>query len=185
MRNVKINEKVFFVVHAWMVTQLNLRTVERDVYAIIYGYSQDEDSDFHGSLEYLSQLTGYSRNSICTALKSLVEKDLIIKTESINNNIKSCRYKAKNVQAVCTGNNDSVQDTCIEKAKSVQAVCTNNKNINNIDNNTNNINIISRKSTKKNLYEKCIDLISNFTNNSKLYNVLSTYLKFRLETIIC
>ena len=53
--------------------------------------------------------------------------------------------------------------------------------LNNIDNNTNNINIISRKSTKKNLYEKCIDLISDFTNNSNLYNVLSTYLKFRLE----
>ena len=60
---------------------------------------------------------------------------------------------------------------------------TSDNKLTSIDNNTNNINIISRKPTKrnKNLYEKCIDYINEYTNNAKLYNVLSTYVKFRLE----
>lgn len=121
----KINNNNYFSVQAWMVNQLNLRTVERDVFAIIYGYSQDEESDFHGSLEYMSQLTGYSRNSICTALKSLTEKHYIIKTEKVVNNIKYCRYRTSSLYAV--------QRACIEKdenvAESVQVDCINNKAI--------------------------------------------------------
>lgn len=77
-------------------------------------------------------------------------------------------------------NTPSVIDYTSKSVSSVIDYTSDNKLNSNIDN-TNNINIISRKSTKKNLYEKCIDLISDFTNNSKLYNVLSTYLKFRLE----
>lgn len=121
----QVSDTNYFSVQAWMVNKLNLRGCERDVFAIIYGYSQDEESDFHGSLEYLSQLTGYSRNAICTALKSLTDKELLIKTEKVVNNIKSCRYRTNNlysVQATCMG----VQATCTLNEKSVQATCMNN-----------------------------------------------------------
>lgn len=123
----QIKDTAFFTVQAWMVTKLGLKTVERDIFAIIYGFSQDEESDFHGSLEYLSQLTGYSRNSICTALKSLTDKQLIIKTESETNHIKSCRYRTSHlyaIQATCT---PPIQATCTPQEEGVQATCTNNK----------------------------------------------------------
>ena len=118
----QIKDTTYFSVQAWMVTKLNLRGAERDVYAIIYGFSQDNDSDFHGSLDYISQLTGYSRNAICTALKSLTERGLILKTENVINNIKYCKYRTSGLY--------SVQVACTENEKSVQVACTNNKHTN-------------------------------------------------------
>lgn len=138
----KIDNNNYFSVQAWMVNELNLRGVERDVFAIIYGYSQDKESDFHGSLEYLSQLTGYSRNSICTALKSLTDKQFIIKEEKTINNIKYCRYRTSSldgIQAPWTGNSEN-------KEKGVQAPWTNNKVIKqNNDNKENNKDYCQKK----------------------------------------
>ena len=71
----------YFTVQDWMVKELKLKGAERDVFAIVYGISQDGESDYHGSLQYISDLTGYSRNSVCTALNSLTDKELLIKVE--------------------------------------------------------------------------------------------------------
>ena len=59
-----VKDICYFSVQAWMVTKLKLKTVERDCYAIIFGYSQDGESFYHGSISYLSELTGYSKNSV-------------------------------------------------------------------------------------------------------------------------
>ena len=173
----QVKDNSYFVVQSWMVNQLGLKSIERDCFAIIYGYSMDGESDFHGSLSYLSELTGYSKNSVCTALKSLVDKGLIIKKDEVINNIKFCRY---------TSNLYGIQDTCT----GIQATCTNN----NIINNTNK-NVLSKDNTlaetesennprntkKKNLYQKCLDMIHDFTNDARLVDLLVQYLNLLLE----
>lgn len=181
--NKQINDNIYFSVQAWMITKLNLKGAERDTYAIIYGYSQDEDSDFHGSLDYISQLTGYSRNAVCTALKSLVEKNLIIKTEKTINNIKYCRYRTSSLYGV--------QVACTENEKSVQVACTNNKS--KLNNKHNNKTIskdivenfltsdISVKPKKQSLWDKCVSEIDNFTDDTILREYLIEYLKKCLE----
>ena len=131
MSKTVVKDNVYFSIQAWMVTKLKLKGVERDIYAIIYGYSQDNESDFHGSLNYLSQLTGYTKNGICKALKSLVDKGLISKQDEIVNNIKYCRYRTTELH--------TVQLSCTENEESIQLSCTNNKqliskDISNIDN---------------------------------------------------
>ncbi len=177
----KVKEDNYFTVQAWMVTKLNLRTVERDVYAIIYGYSQDGESDYHGSLSYLAELTGYSKNSICTALKKLVEKNLIKKTETICNNIKYCSYTSTldGIQVPCTG---------------IQVPCTNNK-INKINNNlskdkltksdTEGTNSFSlgkkKKENKPSLFSQCVNLINEYTQDEQLNKALMDYLRVRLD----
>ena len=112
----------YFTIQSWMVTDLNLKGAERDVYAIIHGFCQDGESDFHGSLSYLSKMTGYSKNSICSALQSLVEKGYIEKTEKIINGIKFCRYHTSYLY--------TIQENCTENTskneKSVQVTLTNN-----------------------------------------------------------
>lgn len=172
-----VNDKVYFSVQAWMVTKLGLKGCERDVFAIIYGYSQDGESDYHGSLGYLAELTGYSKNSICTALKNLTEKELIIKTEKEINNIKFCRYQI---------NCDSIQATCM----GIQATCTNNKYNNKIDNNKNNSKELlqfefgKQKPKKDSLYTKCVQLIDCFVSTHNAGRIvrerLIEYLNFRL-----
>lgn len=115
----------YFSIQSWMVQELKLRGAERDIYAIIYSFCQDGDSDFHGSLKYLSDMTGYSKNSVCSALQSLVDKGYIKKTEKIINNIKFCRYHTIEL--------DTVQVICIKNEETVQVTCINNKQTN-IDN---------------------------------------------------
>ena len=42
----------------FMVEDLKLKGNELIVFALIYGFSQDDVSDFHGSLTYIQQRTG-------------------------------------------------------------------------------------------------------------------------------
>ena len=177
-----IDDKVYFSIQAWMVTKLGLKGCERDVYAIIYGYSQDGESDYHGSLGYMSELTGYSKNSICTALKNLTAKEFIVKTEREINNIKFCRYQI---------NWDTIQSTCMP----VQPTCINNKQNNKIENKKNNSKELlqnspefefgKQKPKRESLYTKCTSLIDAFITThdcgKPVRSKLIEYLNYRLS----
>ena len=77
----------------FMVEDLKLKGNELIVFALIYGFSQDDVSDFHGSLTYMQQRTGLSRQTVVDVLKKLVDKKLIIKEEGFRNNLKICHYR--------------------------------------------------------------------------------------------
>lgn len=86
-------DNTYFLVFSWMPNQLGLKGTERDVFAIIYGFSQDGVNKFTGSLKYISSFLKVSRQSVINALASLVEKDYIIKEQSVINNVKCNSYK--------------------------------------------------------------------------------------------
>lgn len=67
----------FLVIQKWMLTDLNLKSTELMVYAIIYGFSQDGQGECWASLDYFQLWTGASRSSIIRAINSLEEKGLI------------------------------------------------------------------------------------------------------------
>lgn len=183
----KIARETYFSVQYWMVSELNLKTVERDVYAIIYGFSQDGESDYHGSLAYLAQLTGYSRNSICTALKNLVNRELITKDEKTVNNIKFCRYKVNlyAIQTVCTPLDNSVQDACTNNKqldnKKVEDSIINNTIVVNTNSQNFTFGIKQTKPKKQNLYSRCVALINNKTDDKELQKLLVDWLNMLLE----
>ena len=156
----ELKDSTYFVTYSWMTNKLNLKTVERDVFAIIYGFCQDGTSDFHGSLSYMATLTGYSRNSICTALKNLTDKRLLNKDEKITNNIKYCSYTINfdSIQATCTG----IQATCINnKANNKEQLST---SVDNINKNFEKSDFIgsAKKKKKTSLYSRCISQIDNY-----------------------
>ena len=78
----KIKDTNYLVIQGFMVNDLNLKGNELLVYAIIYGFSQDEEQRFNGSLQYLADWTNSTKQGIIKNLKSLVEKGLIVKEES-------------------------------------------------------------------------------------------------------
>lgn len=82
----------FYVTRKWMIKKLKLSGVELQVYAIIHGFSQDEEVKFTGSLSYLEDFTGVSRRSIINSLKNLVAKNYLIKEEYVINGIKRISY---------------------------------------------------------------------------------------------
>lgn len=65
---------------------------ETAILAIIYGFSQDGESTFHGSLKYLTEKAKCSRRKVINALQNLVEFGYIRKIETTNNGVKYCEY---------------------------------------------------------------------------------------------
>jgi hypothetical protein len=80
-----------------MVNDLHLKGNELLCYAIIHGFSQDGESQFTGSLQYLADWCNTSKQTIITALQSLCEKKLILKNVEYKNNLKFCTYKTSMV----------------------------------------------------------------------------------------
>ncbi|MCL2765593.1 MAG: helix-turn-helix domain-containing protein [Treponema sp.] len=71
----------YWTVLGWMRNKLKLSGYEVEVYAIIYGFSQDKDSQFKGSCQYLADAVGVSKRTIISILGKLVEKGYILKTK--------------------------------------------------------------------------------------------------------
>ncbi|MFA8451740.1 MAG: hypothetical protein ACEPOW_13685 [Bacteroidales bacterium] len=82
----------FYVTHGWMVNNLGIKGNDVSVFAIIYGFSQDQSSEFNGSLSYLEKSINASRNTVLKSLKNLVNRSLIVKSERIINKVKFCTY---------------------------------------------------------------------------------------------
>ena len=91
----KIRDDSYYVISGWMVDKLKLKGNELSIFAIIYGFSQDEDCEFAGSIQYMCDfLGGVSRPTVSTALKNLVQKGFITRREEIVNGVQFNRYKA-------------------------------------------------------------------------------------------
>lgn len=99
----EMGKSLYYVVLDFMVFDLHLKGLEKDVYAIIYGFCQAGQT-FTGSLQYLADWTQSSKPGVLKVLKSLQEKGLITKEEKIINNIKFCEYRTIELTVVNTVN---------------------------------------------------------------------------------
>lgn len=93
MAESKVRDDNYFMVSGWMLNRLNLRGVALQVFSIIYGFSQDGEGSFTGSLQYLMDFTNSSKHTVIKALKELVEKGYVLKLENTINGVKFCTYK--------------------------------------------------------------------------------------------
>ena len=89
-----IKDGNYIVVQSFMVNELHLKGNELLIYAIIYGFSQAENQIFNGSINYLAEWTGASRQTVINCLKSLISKGYLKKQEKIINGVKICEYQA-------------------------------------------------------------------------------------------
>ena len=81
-------------IEGWMREELDLKGNELLVYALIHGFSQEEQGCFFGSLDYISRMCGCTRPTAIETLKKLRERGLIHKREIVENNVKMCQYTA-------------------------------------------------------------------------------------------
>lgn len=89
-----LRDNNYFQVSAWMSRRLKLSGNELLCYAVIYGFSQDSESMFMGSLKYLQEWINATKPTVLKALGGLMSKGLIEKVEVVKNNVKYCYYKA-------------------------------------------------------------------------------------------
>lgn len=107
----KINPKQFINLQGWMITELGLKRDELIVYALIYGFSQDKESEFHGSIAYVEQWLSCTRKHAIDVLKSLEKKHYIAKRQIVDNKVKYNFYIAYSVDEIREAENDgSIQN---------------------------------------------------------------------------
>lgn len=190
-----MKENTYFVVQSWM-SDMGLKGNDLIIYAIIYGFSQDGESRFTGSLQYLADWCNATKAGVQKNLKNLIDMGLIEKHESFKNNIKFCEYSCIPYNKV---------------AHPMQQSCINNIEYN-IEEDTNIINDIStpeedfsskgyskeelrneflgsaKKTTRRRpitrkptFFDKCVAEIDKFTDLPDLRDKLIQFLKIRLE----
>ena len=90
----KIKNENFIAIQGFMVKELELTGNELIAYALVYGFSQDDESEFKGSLNYVAEWLNCSRTTAFNLLNKLADDGFIKKTEKTINGVKFCNYSA-------------------------------------------------------------------------------------------
>lgn len=197
----------FIVIQSWMRDELNLSGNELLVYSVIYGFSQDGESEFSGSRKYLADWCGCSIRNIQNILNDLTERGLLIKTETMNKGTKQCSYKTvRSISNEATGEPDFTGEKISRGGEKIS--------LNNIVDNIKEKDIISYRNNTEceeesshdyspaelkeeflgslrkkkspqaqrrlSLYDKCVQEVEAYTKNLILQDALKKYLPVRL-----
>ena len=92
MKNKKNFSDTYITKFGWMV-EITESHFESDLLAIIYGFSQDGETWFTGSLSYLQKWLGCSRSTVIRNLSTLTQKNILIKDSTTVNNITFNKYR--------------------------------------------------------------------------------------------
>jgi len=115
--------KNYITIQGWMVSEFSLKGNDLLIYSIIYGFTQDGESRFTGSLRYLATWTNSTKSGVIKNLKSLQEKGLIGKEENFFNGMKLVKYYAtklhRGMQQSCMGGMQQSTPNTIESNKIV------------------------------------------------------------------
>jgi len=146
----------------FMVDDLKLKGNELIVYALIYGFCQDDTSSFYGSLSYIKERTGISTDqTVLNVLNGLMNKNLLKKSYFVDENKeKRCSYMV--LQKL---ENGTLKNAC---------ECT----LKNRDNNKTNIKdiykeIIEKYTEDEELRSSLIDFVENRKQMKKPVTVLA------------
>ena len=89
-----MKKESYLTIQSWMVTDLHLKGNELLAYALIYGFSQDEQSCFYGSYQYVMEWLGVDKTTAVRVLKKLEEKGLLRKWQEKEGGVTVNRYAA-------------------------------------------------------------------------------------------
>jgi hypothetical protein len=103
--------KNYMTIQGWMVEDLDLSGNTLLAYALIYGFAQDNESEFTGSLSYVCTWLNCSRPTATKALDELCERNLITKRVEVLNGVTFNRYRIslQGVKNLDGGSKESLQ----------------------------------------------------------------------------
>ena len=137
----KIQDENYYQINGWMINRLKLKGVELSIYSIIYGFSQDGESEYTGGIQYLCDFCGgVSKPTVIKALKDLTEKQYIIKNQININGVVFNRYKVNLpvVKKFYSGGKEILPEAANNFNSGSKETLPNNKNYNENYNQNNN-----------------------------------------------
>ena len=88
-----LRENDYIAILSPFVTKLGLRGNKLIIFSLIHGFCRDGEQEFKGSINYISEWTNTSRNTVISILKELVDLGLLEKRDYVVNGVKFCAYK--------------------------------------------------------------------------------------------
>ena len=178
----------FVIIQGWMCNELELKGNDLLVFALIYGFSQDGISKFHGGRKYIADTFNISLPTVDKALQNLVDKQYIIKYETDDFNAPNTY--AVNIQVVkklYMGSKETLQVGSKETLLNNTSKQTTSKKEKVVSKDTTTkFEFGKQKPKKESLFTKCVAMIDDFVTvhnccgtlvRSKLLN----YLSYRLS----
>ena len=192
----------FITIQGWMINDLKLTSNELLLFAFIYGFSQNRENKFQGSLNYIAETLSISKVTTLNILKKLIKRQLLIKEERIINKVKVVFYKVnlellKNLTTnketlpsrlknLNGGNKKTLPSRLKKLTKGSKETLPNIYNNINIDNNNNNKENYIKEKREINQKEEIKDIPKqdiidlSFINNEKLRNYIEIWLKYKI-----
>lgn len=166
----------YITIFGWMTNELGLSGNELNIFALIYGFSQDGESWFQGNRRYIAETLNITRPTVDRALISLQEKGLIIKQAYTNNDITTNRYKVslqgvKNLYRGCKESLQGVSNFFTGGCKESLHKNNNKEILNDTDN----------KKTKKSGKKIAVTREVYFPNDELLDKAFKDYVAMRAE----
>lgn len=82
-----MKDENYILVAGWMRNRLGLKGTQLLIYATIYGFSQDGESFFDGSTEYLAETVGATKESVRKNLIKLCEGGYLVKRTEVRKKV--------------------------------------------------------------------------------------------------
>lgn len=76
-----MKDEAFVTILGWMRNILDLRGNRLTAFALVYGFSQDGESQFMGTVGYVADWMGVHENTARNVLQELTDEDLVVRTE--------------------------------------------------------------------------------------------------------
>ena len=174
----------FVIIQGWMCNELGLKGNDLLVYALIYGFSQDGESKFSGSRNYIANTFNISKPTVDKAIQNLLDKQYIIK--HISGDITEPNTYWANLEVVKKLYWGS-KETLLRGSKETLLNNTSKQTIEDKKNNSKELlqnqefSFGKSKTKKDNLYTKCVQLIDSYPFDNEIRNLLIEYLQFRLS----
>lgn len=135
-RKFKIDNHI--TIPGFAIVELGLSGNELICYSLIYGFTQDEETEFFGSLNYISSALNVTRQNAKRILDRLLQQGLIEKREIFFSGVKFCRYVAKRNGVIktatgcCQNGNGGVAETATHNNKDIDNNKIDNKSENSL-----------------------------------------------------
>lgn len=131
----RVKDRNHIVISGWMY-RLGLSSIlEVIAFAAVYCFSQDNSSEFKGSITFIQDLLMCSRPTAVKVMRSLEDKGLIIKRQVEDNGVTLNRYSA-NLEVVNSFNHPQLNDLTTPSKAGLPHISKDNNNDNNSSNNS-------------------------------------------------
>ena len=168
----------YILIQGWMCSELNLKGNALLIFALIHGFSQDGQSRFYGSRNYIADTLNISLPTVDKAIEELRDKNLITRyvitdENGVHYEYETCKETLQGVvKKLYGGSKETLHNNTSKK--------TNNKKVVSKDTTTE-FSFGKQKPQKDNLYTKCVSLVNDYTTDEELHKTLIDYLRVRLE----